>query len=98
MNPHFLYNSLNSVRSLVKLGRDREIIDVVTRLGKLLRAYAANRAELSTVGEELGLLRHYLAIERIRFGERFSFEEDVDASMGSCELPSLVLEPLAENA
>jgi two-component system, sensor histidine kinase YesM len=98
MNPHFLYNSLNSIRSLAKLGRDREIIDVVTRLGKLLRAYAANRAELSTVGEELGLLRHYLAIERIRFGERFSFEEDVEAAMGGCELPSLVLEPLAENA
>jgi len=78
MNPHFLYNSLNSIRSLAKPGRDREIIDVVTRLGKILRTYASNRADLSTIGEGLELVRHYLSIEKIRFGERFSFEEDVE--------------------
>lgn len=98
MNPHFLYNSLNSIRSLAKLGRDEEIVEVVTRLGKLLRASARGRAELSTVGEGLELVRHYLAVEKIRFGERFSFSEEVDESLLPCELPSLVLEPLAENA
>jgi two-component system, sensor histidine kinase YesM len=98
MNPHFLYNSLNSIRSLAKLGRDREIIDVVTRLGKILRAYAGNRADLSTVGDGLELVRHYLAIEKIRFGDSISFEEDVAEDALRCELPSLVLEPLAENA
>ncbi|MBL8967598.1 MAG: sensor histidine kinase [Spirochaetaceae bacterium] len=98
MNPHFLYNSLNSIRSLAKLGRDGEIVEIVTRLGKLLRASAGNREELSTVGEGLELVRHYLAVEKIRFGERFRFEESVDPALLSCELPSLALEPLAENA
>ncbi|HRY73299.1 MAG TPA: sensor histidine kinase, partial [Spirochaetia bacterium] len=98
MNPHFLYNSLNSIRSLAKLGRDEEIVEVVARLGKILRASAENRAELSTVGAGLDLVRHYLAVERIRFGERFRFEEEVDPAILGCELPSLVLEPLAENA
>jgi two-component system, sensor histidine kinase YesM len=98
MDPHFLYNSLNSIRSLAKLGRDDEIVDVVARLGKLLRASADNRAELSTVGEGLELVRHYLAVEKIRFGERFTFKEDLEPGLEACELPSLVLEPLAENA
>jgi two-component system sensor histidine kinase YesM len=98
MNPHFLYNSLNSIRSLAKLGRDGEIVEVVTRLGKILRASASDREELSTIGEGLALVRDYLAVEKIRFGERFSFSEDIDESILGCELPSLCLEPLAENA
>jgi two-component system sensor histidine kinase YesM len=98
MNPHFLYNSLNSIRSLAKLGRDGEIVEVVTRLGKILRASASDREELSTVGEGLALVRDYLAVEKIRFGERFIFREEIDASILGCELPSLCLEPLAENA
>jgi len=98
MNPHFLYNSLNSIRSLAKLGRDDQIVEVVARLGKLLRASADNRTELSTVGAGLEFVRHYLAVESIRFGERFRFEESVDPEIEDCELPSLVLEPLAENA
>ena len=98
MNPHFLYNSLNSIRSLARLGRNKEIVEVVTRLGKLLRASAEARAEVSTVGAGLELVRHYLAVEKIRYGDRFVFEEDVDEAVLDCELPSLVLEPLAENA
>lgn len=98
MNPHFLYNSLNSIRSLAKLGRNAEIVAMTASLGKLLRASADNRAEVSTVGEGLELVRHYLAVERIRFGERFAFVEEVEPGLLGCELPSLVLEPIAENA
>ncbi len=98
MNPHFLYNSLNSIRSLAKLGRTEEIVEVVTRLGKLLRASAMRRDEVSTFGAGLELVRDYLAVERIRFGERFRFDWDLGPEVLDCELPSLVLEPLAENA
>jgi len=98
MNPHFLYNSLNSIRSLAKLGLDDEIVEVVTRLGKILRASASDREELSTVGEGLALVRDYLAVEKIRFGDRFSFSGEIDECILGCELPSLCLEPLAENA
>ena len=98
MNPHFLYNSLNSIRSLAKLGRNEEIVEVAARLGKLLRASADSRADVSTIGAGMESVRHYLAVERIRFGERFSFEERIDPELEACELPCLVLEPLAENA
>ena len=98
MDPHFLYNSLNSIRSLAKLGRNEEIVEVVTRLGKILRASANDRAELSTIGEGLELVRSYLSVEKIRFGERFTFFEDIDPSLLDCQLPCLCLEPLAENA
>jgi len=98
MNPHFLHNSLNSIRSLAKLGRNEEIVEVAARLGKLLRASADNRADVSTIGAGLESVRHYLAVERIRFGERFRFEERIDPELESCELPRLALEPLAENA
>jgi len=98
MNPHFLYNSLNSIRSLAKLGRNEEIVEIVAKLGKLLRASARNRAELSTVGAGLELVRCYLDVEQIRFGSRFTFSIEVPAEALDCELPSLVLEPLAENA
>ena len=98
MNPHFLYNSLNSIRSLAKLGRDEEIVEIVAKLGKLLRASARNREELSTIGAGLELVRHYLDVEKLRFGGRFSFSVEVPAEFLGCELPSLVLEPLAENA
>jgi two-component system sensor histidine kinase YesM len=98
MNPHFLYNSLNSIRSLAKLDRNEEIVEIVAKLGKLLRASARNRAELSTVGAGLELVRCYLDVEKIRFGGRFSFSIEVPDGILDCELPSLVLEPLAENA
>ena len=98
MNPHFLYNSLNSIRSLAKLGRNEEIVEIVAKLGKLLRASAQNRAELSTVGAGIELVRCYLDVEKIRFGSRFSFSIAVPDELLDCELPSLALEPLAENA
>lgn len=98
MNPHFLYNSLNSIRSLAKLGRNDQIVEMTARLGKLLRASADNRADLSTIGAGLESVRHYLAVESIRFGERFRFEEQVEPELAACGLPCLVLEPLAENA
>jgi|GEM_PF-866096 len=98
MHPHFLYNSLNSIRSLAKLGRNGEIVEIVTRLGKILRASAQDHGGISTVGEGFEYVRHYIAIEKIRFGERFSFSEKIDPALLDCELPALVLEPLAENA
>lgn len=98
MNPHFLHNTLASIKSLAKLGRSGEIAEVVSRLGKLLRSGSGRRDGLSTVSESLSSVRDYLSIEKLRFGERFSFEMDVDPALESVTLPPLTLEPLAENA
>jgi two-component system sensor histidine kinase YesM len=98
MNPHFLHNTLASIKSLAKLGRSAEIAEVVARLGKILRAGAGRRDGLSTIGESLALVRDYLSIEKVRFGDRFAFRVDIDPSLEPVSLPPLTLEPLAENA
>ena len=98
MDPHFLRNALNSMKSLAKLGRVAEVVEVATRLGKLLGSEARGRKELSTVREGLEFSRHYLFVERARFGERLVVAEEVDPAILDFPLPSLVIEPLVENA
>jgi len=98
MNPHFLHNTLASIKSLAKLGRADEIALVVSRLGKILRAGAGRRSGRSTIGDGLAFVRDYLSIEQVRFGDRFNFMIDVPRAMEKIPLPPLSLEPLAENA
>ncbi|HRZ91113.1 MAG TPA: histidine kinase, partial [Spirochaetia bacterium] len=98
MNPHFLHNTLAAIKSLAKLGRNTEAAEAAARLGKILRAGASRREEFTTVGESLDLVRDYLAVERIRFGDRFRFRIEVDPALLAVPIPPLVLEPLAENA
>ena len=98
MNPHFLHNTLAAIKSLSKLGRNAEAAEAATLLGKILRAGSSRRDEFTTVGQSLGLVRDYLAVERIRFGDRFRFRIETDPALESVPIPPLVLEPLAENA
>ncbi len=98
MDPHFLRNTLASIKSLAKLGRAAEISDLVSRLGRLLKPAIEARTETASLAESLERARDYLAVERVRLGERLAVEEDVeDAALGT-ELPSLALETLVENA
>ena len=98
MDPHFLRNTLASIKSLAKLGRATEISDLVSRLGRLLKPAIEARTETASLAESLERARDYLAVERVRLGERLAVEEDVeDAALGA-ELPSLALETLVENA
>ncbi|MBN1242011.1 MAG: HAMP domain-containing protein, partial [Spirochaetales bacterium] len=98
MDPHFLRNTLASIKSLAKLGRAAEISDLVSRLGRLLKPAIEARTETASLAESLERARDYLAVERVRLGERLAVEEDVeDAALGA-ELPSLALETLVENA
>jgi two-component sensor histidine kinase len=98
LNPHFLFNTLNSISSLMY--SDVEAADrMMTRLSELLRSTIHNdAAQEVTLREELGYLDRYLEIERIRFEERLrvSIEIDPDASEGL--VPAFSLQPLVENA
>ncbi len=98
LNPHFLFNSLNSISALTTLDakRAREMCVLLSDfLRKSLRLGERSTVKLS---EELDLVRNYLAIEQIRFGNRLQIEWDVDASIASVEVPTLLLQPLVENA
>jgi len=98
LNPHFLFNSLNSINALV--GSDPEgARRMCEGLGDFLRRTLALGARDSvTLGEELALVERYLGIEQVRFGDRLRVERAVDPDATVCRVPPLLLQPLVENA
>jgi two-component system LytT family sensor kinase len=98
INPHFLFNSLNTIAALIASDPDKaETITV--RLAGIFR-YVLLHADrpFSSLDEEVSFLRTYLDIEQVRFGERLQVEFDVEASVVHAAVPSLILQPLVENA
>ncbi len=99
LNPHFLFNSLTSIRSQIPpaLGSARDTLD---RLADFCRLTLTGRKaeERTTVGEEIAMLRAYLDIEQTRMGELLSVEFNVDGSLDGVLMPRLLLLPLVENA
>jgi hypothetical protein len=98
VNPHFLYNGLNSVAALIG-AEPAAAREMVTRLAMFFRGTtAAGRLESIPLSEELELVRGYLAIEQVRFGARLVVMERVDEALLSTRWPPLFLQPLVENA
>ena len=99
INPHFLFNSLNAVMSLVGSGRSREAETVVTRLAEFFRATLSSEPDaIVTLEEELDVLGAYLDIEAARFGERLRVVIDLPDELARASVPHFLLQPLAENA
>jgi sensor histidine kinase YesM len=98
LNPHFLFNTLNSIASLV-YDQPRAADEMIGSLSDLLRLTlnASDRQEV-TLREELHFLDHYLRIEESRFGDRLKVERQIDAEALAAMVPILVLQPLVENA
>lgn len=98
LNPHFLFNALTTIGYLIQTAPDRAM-ETLMRLTELLRRVLRGPAsDFVTLGEELDLIESYLAIERARFEERLEVVIDVPAALRSVRIPSLVLQPLVENA
>lgn len=98
VDPHFLFNSLNSISALTSIdpGAARAM---TLRLAAFFRHSLGLHADRKVALErELELVRDFLAIEQVRFGERLRFEADVDAQAASCMVPPMLLQPLVENA
>ena len=98
INPHFLYNSLNSIAGLIHENPD-QAEDMTIELSKLFRATTGRKDEsFHTIEDELSLVKSYLAIEQMRFGDRLSFEINVEPELNSHRIPRFLLQPLVENA
>ncbi|MGZ5199676.1 MAG: sensor histidine kinase [Telluria sp.] len=98
VDPHFLFNSLNSISALTAIDAQaaREMtLQLAEFFRRTLRLEATGRVTLEA---ELEMIRHYLAIEQVRFGERLAWSEQVDDAARDCLLPPLLLQPLVENA
>jgi two-component system, LytTR family, sensor kinase len=98
INPHFLFNTLNAISSLVHTD-PRTADDMITDLSELFRGSleSSDNQEIP-LSRELELLRSYLAIEQRRFGERLRIEQDVDPKILDALVPTLIFQPIVENA
>lgn len=97
INPHFLYNTLNSVTWMIKAGRYTEANKVIVELGQLLRAALAKDLYIS-VAEEVSLVESYMSIQNFRYGSRASFRVEAQGSLQQYMIPRMTLQPLVENA
>jgi two-component system LytT family sensor kinase len=98
VNPHFLFNSLNTIADLIVTDPARAELMTV-QLAKVFRHVLSNSdRQMITVSEELEFLRAYLEIEAMRFDDRLSVSFDIDAAASTESVPSLILQPVVENA
>jgi two-component system LytT family sensor kinase len=96
INPHFLFNTLNSVSSLIRTDPQQARV-MVLRLSKILRRLLRKHETFAPLRDELSFIEDYLSIEMVRFGEKLRFETDVDPDTLDMLVPSMLLQPLVEN-
>jgi LytS/YehU family sensor histidine kinase len=99
LEPHFLFNALNSVTMLIRANRGADAVRMISSLSDLLRTAFQTRApEMVPLGEEIALLRNYLAIEQVRFADRLHVTIELPEDLVRVPVPRLILQPLVENA
>lgn len=99
VNPHFLFNTLNTIAVLVRDNERQAAVRIVEQLSEVLRAtLGSHRANEVPLAEELALVRQYVAIETARFSDRLRPTFDIDDALASALVPSFALQHLVENA
>ncbi len=98
MNPHFIYNVLDSINWRARAAHLTDISDIVDALGKYLRVSLNRHCKLITVSEELALVDCYITIQQYRFEEHLAYRCDVPEELQQIMIPKLVIQPLVENA
>lgn len=99
VNPHFLFNTLNSLSSLVMADRKGDAESMIMNLSALLRTnLTADPESLVTLSDEIALQRLYLTIEQARFPDRLRVDENIPAELENAHVPVLILQPIIENA
>lgn len=99
LDPHFLFNSLNTIVGMALERGHEEVADAVTELSELLRvSLGDDRARLVRLGQELDFTRDYLSLQKHRFGDRLDFVFEVPEAVRDAMVPPMILQPLVENA
>lgn len=98
INPHFLFNALNSIAALIELDCNKKAYYTTELLGDLLRSTLTNGSEsLIPLAEELTFVGRYIELEKVRFDERFNYHEHISEQAKDAKIPALILQPLVEN-
>ncbi|EMS70097.1 sensor histidine kinase [Ruminiclostridium cellobioparum] len=98
INPHFLYNTLDSIKWLAKLSGINDIVVMVSQLGRLLKSSINNQRDIVQISEEISLIGSYISIQKVRYSNKFEVDMEVDPDIMSCEVPKLIIQPIVENA
>ena len=101
MNPHFIFNSLNSVNQFIATNNELEANQYLTKFSKLMRGVMENSTEdFIPFSQELDLLENYLALEKTRFADKFDYEISIDENLNQQNLliPGMLIQPFLENA
>ncbi len=98
MNPHFLFNTLNTIKALARMHGEEDIYTITVKLGKLLRSTIDNHESECTLEQSMALIDSYLTIQRLRFGSKLKVQTYLDPGCASVKTPKLIIQPLVENA
>lgn len=98
INPHFLFNTLNSISTLINSNKERAR-KVITQLSDIFRyALDSHSGKMVKLANEVEFIESFIRIQQVRFGDRLSFEKEIDASCLSLSIPPMILQPLVENS
>lgn len=98
INPHFLYNTLDSINWLAKINKQHQIATMVKALGNLLRNSISIKSEVISLGNEINILEDYITIQKCRYEERLDFSIDISQEYWQYMIPKLSIQPLVENS
>lgn len=98
INPHFLYNTLDSIIWMAEGKKNEEVVLMTASLARLLRQSISNEDEVVSIGNEIEYVRSYLTIQKMRYKDKLEFEINVDPSIRHVKIVKLVLQPIVENA
>lgn len=98
INPHFLYNTLDTIIWLIETDRNQEATEMVGSLSTFFRASLSQGRDIITLSEEERHVRAYLEIQQVRYRDILDYTIDIDPALAACRLPKLTLQPLVENA
>ncbi|MFZ4452586.1 sensor histidine kinase [Salibacterium aidingense] len=98
INPHFLYNTLDSIHWMAKMNQQEKISTMAEALGSMMRNIISKKKPLTKIAEELEIVENYITIQKFRYGERLTFELQRETGVEELSIPKLTIQPIVENA
>lgn len=98
VNPHFLYNALETIHSMAILHNEKDIGEMVCRLGAYFRASLMSQSDLCTIEQEMAVLKNYISLYEAIYPQRLRVQYDIDPACLAVQVPSLLFQPIVENA
>ena len=98
LNPHFLFNTLNTIKALARINGEKDIYIISVKLGKLLRSSLSSHVSEVSIRDSLELTESYLTIQRIRFKDKIDYSIEADEEALDVMTPKLIIQPFADNA